>query len=302
MCKTYKDAFPNVKRGIFSYMGRLPPDETETDSNYIPLVRMVTANAATLDRIMYAEYGGRVQNALLESYVLDDIATDYERETAKAELASMVKAICWAQWAHMWKAVSADYDPIANYNATETEITTLDASALETESVNETTENNVNRIETAKQTNDLTDSANISRNLHDTHSGTDSVTGENTERLRVLGAETGKERNSVSGLNETKYGQRIDYGGTESDITRRTGSVSAENGADISGNVERGQTREMGHDRAENTIRTLRRAGNIGVTTSAQMIQGELNLWRDYSYFRQMCNDAADVLTLPIWS
>lgn len=46
--------------------------------------------------------------------------------------------------------------------------------------------------------------------------------------------------------------------------------------------------------------RTLTRSGNIGVTTSQQMIQSEIELWK-WDFYKQIFADLDKILTIPIY-
>lgn len=88
--------------------------------------------------------------------------------------------------------------------------------------------------------------------------------------------------------------------------------VSAFNSSDYSGNTKNEQsttnteTRNMTdtttHDTADTLDgeRTLTRSGNIGVTTSQQMLQSEIEL-RKWLYFNSVFNDIDTILTLSIY-
>lgn len=60
-----------------------------------------------------------------------------------------------------------------------------------------------------------------------------------------------------------------------------------------------GTITDSGSD-SETSHRTLTRSGNIGVTTSQQMIESERVLW-DFNYFATVFKDINDVLTLMIY-
>lgn len=54
------------------------------------------------------------------------------------------------------------------------------------------------------------------------------------------------------------------------------------------------------YDNTRTIDRTLTRSGNIGVTTSQQMLESELNL-RAYRFFERVYKDVDSILTLPIY-
>lgn len=67
--------------------------------------------------------------------------------------------------------------------------------------------------------------------------------------------------------------------------------------------------RELGTDTANNSnevesetgTRTLTRQGNIGVTTTAQMLEGDSTFWEHWSYWESVFNDCDKILTLDIY-
>ena len=51
----------------------------------------------------------------------------------------------------------------------------------------------------------------------------------------------------------------------------------------------------------DDTTRELRRRGNIGVTTSQQMLESEINLWGNYNFINKVIQDTLKVISLQIW-
>lgn len=58
---------------------------------------------------------------------------------------------------------------------------------------------------------------------------------------------------------------------------------------------------ETTEQNTENRSRTMTRSGNIGVTTSQQMLESEFEL-RKRHYFEQVFEDMDQVLTMPYWA
>ena len=102
--------------------------------------------------------------------------------------------------------------------------------------------------------------------------------------------------------------------GTDTDALTGTteNEVSAFNSSDYSDNTKNEQlttnteTRNMTDTTTHDTTdtldgeRTLTRSGNIGVTTSQQMLQSEIEL-RKWLYFNSVFNDIDTILTLSIY-
>lgn len=110
----------------------------------------------------------------------------------------------------------------------------------------------------------------------DTGTQTTTHTGTNEKEYDTSETDTGTQTTTHTGTNE------IEYDTTESD----TGSVTnTESGRDV-------ETRNY----------QLTRAGNIGVTTSQQMIEAERDLWRMWDFFRMIVYPDIDrILTIDIY-
>lgn len=110
----------------------------------------------------------------------------------------------------------------------------------------------------------------------DTHSGTDTTTHTATEYTQTT-------TDDVTGFDST--GDGVQANKSTSDVRQGTkpGEDSTEYGHVIS--------REH----------SLSRSGNIGVTTSQQMIQSELDL-RCTDYWDRVCEHVAEILTIPMYN
>lgn len=91
-----------------------------------------------------------------------------------------------------------------------------------------------------------------------------------------------KSKNGIYGFNSTGSVNAND--GTASQTSKSTG-------------IEKDTMKAIGKDTGE---RELTRSGNIGVTTSQQMITSERELWH-YTYFDDVYKMVASVLTIPYY-
>jgi hypothetical protein len=115
---------------------------------------------------------------------------------------------------------------------------------------------------------------------------------------------------------ETSSSSSSDTDGSESSTTdnKRSGFNSNNNVNDTSGsasntsnvdvdtssNVESsGENTELKNN-TENIERETRKFGNIGVMTSAQLIGGEISLWR-WNYIKSVMSDISDMIALSIY-
>ena len=70
----------------------------------------------------------------------------------------------------------------------------------------------------------------------------------------------------------------------------------------VSGSDQSTQTQNLANSQTvdEGIERTMTRSGNIGVTTSQQLLQSEIELW-EWNFFEQVFRDLDSVLTLKIY-
>lgn len=153
-------------------------------------------------------------------------------------------------WSKMVAALSDNYNPLHNYDRTETETTarntTRDASDEKTET--------------------------------GTISGTNSSTTNTTGSTTTGSSDTQSNTNQVSGFNSTSWANKDKSDLTTSrqgtDQTTGQGTVSGQNSQTDS----RSATAETSETVDEDVSRTLRASGNIGVTTNQEMLQAELDV------------------------
>lgn len=126
--------------------------------------------------------------------------------------------------------------------------------------------------------------------------------------------ETGTDRNVGSGTNSTTYGagtKTDNLGATESNTLEKTygfnsegasnkGSVTT-NGNAVTNTETTAERTDSGSATSENQLtHSLSRSGNIGTTTTQQMLQSELEL-RNYNFYAQVFMDIDKYLALAIY-
>ena len=210
------DLFPEwLTSGIFSRILTLYPERFEW---------LDATLASILDKEYFGNHSGdKIISVLLEKFIVDD-----EIPTAdKNVLAQIVVNLYGDKWDRLYAAITAEYNPINNYDMTQTE------------------------------------TPNITRaNKTDTK----------TTIKNEMGAKT-------YGFNSSEAVPQAD---TDTDATQR-----------VEGMLDANKTNNI---ETETGTRTLTRSGNIGVTTSAQMIEGEINL-RKWNFYRSCFDDVDDVMT-----
>lgn len=159
-------------------------------------------------------------------------------------------------WSYQYKALTADYNPINNYDSVENSTDTHQYTGTQT-TEHKTTKNN-------------TDTPNITR----TSNGSNDSAG------------------SLYGFNSTSAVPSDEANGTSQSTDKETGTVTS-NGTENGTNTRTDNLKET-------ITHELTRSGNIGVTTSQEMIESELEL-RKKQFYNIMIHDIINFLCLPIY-
>lgn len=193
-------------------------------------------------------------------------------------------------FSHALAIWNATYNPIENYDRTETETVTDTSSGTRTGS------------DTHSGTDATTTSGTASGS--DAHSGTDTTTTSGTDTTtETHGGTTGKTRNTtrenkIAGFDSQSYApanqetenetETTTHGETISTSKQTSGTESIQHGETITKSEQTSGTESIQHghkiDTTEETTgeneraRNLRIHGNIGVTTAQQMLEAEIEL------------------------
>lgn len=215
-------------------------------------------------------------------------------------LASVLLSNFNTNWTKLYNTLSLDYNPIENYSMTEI------GEDINKENNSSTLAHGLTTVKnsTNTQTNDLVNTSDfvdttkqvVTKKL-DNKNVTDS---EGAEKIFGFNSNAGNDSNSAKGQTTvtnsgTDTDTVVNSGGTV-DTTTDTGTVT---------NVLEDSTTNSGSDvttvEASNKMNhKLTRSGNIGVTTSQQMIQSERDLW-EWNFFDKVFRDIDTFLTIPIY-
>lgn len=230
--RTVKDAFPHALTGHGLFTSMTSPVWSESFTN------------ANLDLIFITKYGDRLQGVLLKHFDTGEGISDTDVTT----LANLIYEHFAAQWEHLYNDMIATYDPIENYNSTET--------------VTESREIGTSNTRTEERA--TSDTETTDRDMTSSSSG------------NVYGFNSTNATPSNSGSSS----------GTEDATVTNIGTADA-------------SVTDIGTHDEDNSI-TRTRSGNIGVTTSAQMIQGDVDVWR-WNYMDGVMRDVANFTSLKIY-
>lgn len=243
----------------------------------------------------YYNHSGQKNISPLTSAVLGSATSLTDDE--KVKLANIAFSMYSKNWKYLYDAIFADYDPIENYNAIEAE--TIGTSGSRSGSGSESN--------TGTDTHTLsgTDTETITASNLDHESGTDTTTdttadGTSETVNQIYGYNSSTAANdstSTTTVNqtvkhETGYGKSVNHDVSETHSTEY-GKTDTE-----TLNLSKSTTDQ--ETTSGNTTRNLTRHGNIGVTTSQQMIESEIEL-RKHNYFDIIFKDIDNILTLSIY-
>lgn len=221
------------------------------------------------------EYHGNMSGEKLVSPLVEKIASgETLTETEKTTLATVILAVCGVNWGKQWQTRSFEYNPIENYSMVEQmtndeTVSTYGKTRTQTNDLAHTktgTETDTPNI-TETQTPNLTNSRESL--VHGFNSTTGVPTGEDTQKA------TGTNTNATTGNETREYNTTYAVTGTQTDN---------DGGQDT-------QTRNY----------KLTRSGNIGVTTSQQMIESERAIWVWNFFHDVVFPDVDRILTLQIY-
>lgn len=205
-------------------------------------------------------------------------------------ICNVLVSLYGVNWTKQYATLSAEYNPIENYNMTENmtnDITEIEHGHVVTRVLDTTDERTPNVTE--ERTDDLTHGkTGTETTTPDLTTTTDNgITGFNS----ATDVHTGETQTTNTGTNEIEYNTADTDSGTVTTTTTGTDTTTQ------SGSITDTNT---GTDTHTHNYE-LTRSGNIGVTTSQQMIQSEHDLWR-WNFFNDVVFPDIDrVLTLMIY-
>lgn len=240
--------------------------------------------------------GRKDTSPLVDSLIVENNLT----ENSKTMLAMSIFSIYSNKWNKLYRVLSLEYEPIENYNMIEIENATSTNENTDTITTNTTNSNDIT------ETNTGTNTANDSENTTGKNAITDSRTV--TENNNVTN------NNSLYGFNST-YGVNSDsQNGTETrnltDSNTHNDDLKGTRTNEHSENINTSKVTAQKNDikdvkdgtHTENGTqnRTLTRHGNIGVTTSQQMLNSEIELWQ-WDFFSGVFKDIDKILTIQTY-
>lgn len=297
-----RGAFPLINYGIFDFFSNMPYD--------------AIVDNVTLNNTLYFTFGNRKASPVLMHFMCNaqqGFNTPHSIVDADAQiLANMIKSRYYKKWKHYAEINNAEYNPIENYNMKEQG---QDSNADTEKEQGETNRNaSVNQMLTGENDNSIirdnaanrenidtdTNNSNSIRNTSTTGEtdGAQDVYGFNSASSIPLNTASDETRGNaseaaISNTNNHRTGiEKLNA--SESALNKSTSKLNQSNAETMK------ETDANNKTRISNSLHNLTRSGNIGVTTTQQMLQQERDFW-NWSYISEIVHDVANFLTISVY-
>ena len=244
-------------------------------------------NSESLDIQFITNYGDKPASPYLLHFNTDEGISDDDLQSIAAHIYAMYKY----NWEHLYKAVTSEYEPLYNVDAYETEKSNsvnsnnnIDSAVYSDSSVNNDAHvddtdgtRSASKISSGSGDTDSTGNGDSLNDVSSFNSGLVNDTGNDSSTSAVTGT-----NNDVSDIENETNSDSHDIAGSDNHLANN--------------NVDRSSV-SNGSSEGE---RTVRRYGNIGVTTNAQMIQGEIEVWK-FNFMARVMSDICDIIALSIY-
>ncbi len=299
-------AFPGINTGIFNFFGDTPVWSSICDD-------------IVMNNTLFFSYGKRIAAPVLSHFMFNDktplLPADVLHtidDTDANVLAQMILARYGKKWSRLLAVNDAQYNPLNNYDMTEKETGSVTGITQETD--NTTRLNTVSRTSTGESNQNYSDTRLNAQTLSgsdlnttnnavvetqtETSDADSSIYAFNSDDAVPTNENTAKDTKSVSNSGKSDVSSVIDRKSASNDS-------GAGNRSESENRVESESANATGVDskdavRSETNLRTLERAGNIGVTSSVQLLTQERDFWT-WSYIRVIVEDVADFLTIGVY-
>ena len=285
--------------------------------------------------IMDIEYFGNVSGNKIVSPLIDRFVTNDEISPSQiTTLSNIIISMYYERWEKLYSTFELEYNPIENYNMEETmtddetvheygKTTQRTDNLTHAKTGTETETDNLQEQRTDNLSSQRTDnlSKSVDRDVTETHNTTDTETPNltNNTNNKIFGfnsnvgadsdsqimTSTGTTTNAKTGTVETETDETETNTGTQTTLNTGTQANTKTGTVQMTHNTtdkDTGtQNTATGGTDTDTRNYTLHRSGNIGVTTSQQMIQAERDLWLWNFFHTVVFPDVDKVLTIPIY-
>ena len=224
------------------------------------------------------------------SPIMNDVAEETPplSSSERTHIAGILFTLFNRKWKRIWDLANVEYNPINNYDMSETENIEL---GIESESRNNGTITNV--------IDDTTHETGTVTNVTDTdttQTGTVSDNGSNSNADNLFGFNSSVAVGADTSSGTATNTRTNNLAGTDDTTETKTNNLTTDK------DITDTETRQLvnTNDSTHTTERTLERAGNIGVTTTQKMVLDELEAWQ-WTFFQRVFEDIDSICCLDIY-
>lgn len=284
------EAFPNWidGHGIFDELNKLD----------VPW----TTNSLDLDLEYFGNHSGdKSVSPLVSKLLVDNVLSD----SSRGRLASVIFSLNSENWTRLYSALQEEYKALQNYNGDETRtITNKDTGTNKLEKTGadtSTTKSNGNNVKSGSEI------LSSSTNGTDTQSGTIGNSGNNTSDSLVFGFNTPSDSpvpsdKSLSNNTNTETRNLNNKTVVTKDDTHTYNDLTDTESLNSETKYEHGTIDTETRDLQSETSEKYHREGNLGVTSSQQMLTQEFELRIKYRFFDVVFKDLDRTLALLIYN
>lgn len=250
---------------------------------------------ANINEILDIAYYNHSANKVCGNYISNSVDEDNDNSLPQAKrntIANMLFVLFGVKWSKLWATADVEYNPIQNYNMTESE--TISGTHSDTDTATGTIGNS--GTDSTAHTGTITNARTEQNTGTVDYDKSETQTGNNSDN--VFGFNSS---NAVPSESSTASTTRINDDRDTYNTTKTDNNTETFNNTDAT-TITNTETRNLTNsNEGENeTERTLTRSGNIGVTTSQQMLQSERELW-DWNFFNVVFEDIDKTLCLSVY-
>ena len=267
-----------------------------------------------VDTYFMLKHGEKLASKVCDKFADDDGIIQGDK---LKQLAQVIHNAYIVNWEHEYKTLTVEYNPIENTDFVET---------IKDKSHKDTEGNNITTGKTTTSNEDVTTGAYSSSNVTTgKFENADVTTGKttSTNEVNVAGFDSASNVPQSDSTNTMDYtgdgtdpmtiNRTTDYTGDGTDpltvtLTTDYGDensdpLTVKTSSTVDYGTKSGTPLTVDATGSEDGTyeRELRRHGNIGVTTNAQMIIGDLDVWKLNNFYDILCSDICKVIALSIF-
>lgn len=265
---------------------------TELQTKNVPWAEL------NIDTLLNHQYyinrsGKKIVSPLVENYTDN---TDSLSSAEKSEIADIVYNIFGDKWNKLYELLSLEYNPIHNYDMTETEEIEGSNTTETTRTGTDTTQGTGTDTITHTGTQATAHTGTIGISSTESNNGSSGTSSDAT--IYGFNSATGVPDNSVENTTQVNSAKSTSETTTHNDTDTRTDNLSDTETRNTTDTTTHNTTDATEGENA--TSRTLTRSGNIGVTTTQQMILSSIDLYQ-WNFFNQVFEDIDTILTIKTY-